>query len=286
MIDLSFERNDKGQVLFAGDNLKLLEDYVIPLIERNDGWSTGHLTKEKFFSNPEDYRGDIDATLQAHPGAGVHVLVDDQKRPLGLLEYILGHVGDLKRDNVRLALTQLREDIDSPLWEKAIEDGLISKESLQDYFFDLDDQLSGKKIYEYIGVVVRPDLQGTKSGVSDKLYQYMQGGYVLGSTSTPLVLAKRRKLFKTTLFFPLLEQRIESVVDLSCLALTIAYMSSKRDDREFGVESHEFFAKRDKSEYMQLAESLLNAAKIENLDYDRLDYILGFEQSQGFIVSY
>lgn len=287
IIKLDFERNSKGHILFNQDNMKKLNTYVIPIIKNNEGWGTGELTPQTFQENPERWREDINSTVTPSQDGEVHIYLQNN-RPIGLLEYI-------KRsfDNVNLdfsnALKEMLKDKGSRHWKKLREYVEIDPSIFNKYFNELEDFVRSRQFYRFIGVALIPELQGKKSGISDILYKKMDNGFIFGRTSTPLVVTKRRKLFKETILFPVRSNEINSLETLSCLTVASARLLSTNPEDlskyDFGISSHAGFVQRDKDEYMELNKSFLEKGKITETDYEKLNSILKVKKGAGVVIS-
>ncbi len=288
LIELKFDRDTTGKLPFTPENLEKLNKYVIPIIAKNRGWATEELTHENFNKDPEKWRDDIDATIEADPNASIYIAMDGEK-PVGLLEYILEDFKELAEEKFSQILWDMMKDRSSKHWDRLLKYSFMDKDIVNKYFSKLQSFITSKKYYKYIGVVLIPELQGKKSGISDIMYKSMSNGILLGSTSTPQVLAKRRKLFKTTLFTPPLTQKIRTLEELAGIVIIAAMLFSKIDEpipeEEFGIETHVGFALRDKNEYMTLAKSFFDKGKITELDYQRLDRTLNYKKGQSSVVS-
>lgn len=279
---IHFERDETGKVILKGKNMDLLFKYVIPIIENNNAWGVTFPTAEDVRKDPEKWRVDIDSTVGDKPNYAVFIAMHGE-RPVGLLEYELQDTRNLTDKNYRETLTSLISDRNDRLWNTVVELGLVTEGIIEKFFPDLKDYIYSKKLYKGIGVVLIPELQGKRSGISDLLYRKMANGFLFGWTSTPQALAKRRKLFPYTLFFPVLDEKIDSIEGLACLALVASYIT--RGEMPYGVRTHPLFTIRDKGETMGLAKSFLEREKITEIDYRRLDSILNYRQAQGAIVS-
>lgn len=280
--ELVFERREDGSPILGGNNMELLLKYVIPIIENNPGWGVTVPIAEDIQVNPEKWQMEINSTVGDKENTKVFIAMDGE-RPVGLLEYQEEETANLLQKDYRETLTSLISQRDHHIWDILVSLGIVTEDVLDDLFPDLKEYIYSKKLYKGIGVVLIPELQGKKSGVSDILYRKMSDGFLFGWTSSPQAVAKRRKLFPYTLFFPLLDEKINSIQALGCLSIVAAYI--KRGEMLYGVEINQKFVKRDKEETMRLVGSFLEKGKITEMDYKRLDYILGFKQAQSAIVS-
>lgn len=285
---MDFERDPSGQVPYTDENIDILLKYVIPVISRNSGWATDELTEESFLDDLEYWRDTINATVLAtHKGQVRVALVDD--KPVGLLEYIQEDFDDMEEVSVSETLWKMLESKEEKSWKKLISYGFLDESILDKYHKDLKEYVTSKKLYRGVGVVVSPELQGKKTGVSDNLYSLLKGGFVIGSTSSPIVLYMRNKIFDETLFFPLLDRNIETLPELACLLVIASRVLTKDvhtlEGFEFGVKTHPEYVLRKRSEYLALTKSFLDAGKITPEDYKRFEYMLNFERGQGGIIS-
>lgn len=286
--EIFFERNDDGQVIFNPQNIELLAKNVIPIVEKNEGWGSKDLTLEKFFGDPNSIRGEIDATVQSSNNSGVHIAYLNS-HPVGLLEYIEVDIFNEEKKSDQI-IVEMINNINSKYWKFLIDSNLLEKPILDDLHSKLLPFFKIKKYYKDIGVVLRSDLQGQKSGISDKLYEIMKPGIVFGYTSSPLVLAKRRKVFDHTYYFPFINEKGDSIESLAALALSVGALFNVEDSEwkpyKFGVRKYKHFVKRDKNEYIELSKQFLAKNKITLDDFEKLSYILDNFQTAGIVVSF
>ena len=52
---VEFERDVDGEVVFTKENVALLQENIIPIIEKNPGWGTENLTSKDFKKHPKKY---------------------------------------------------------------------------------------------------------------------------------------------------------------------------------------------------------------------------------------
>lgn len=288
IIKLELERDNKGMAVFSDKNLELLVKYVIPVIEKNRGWGTEDLTREDFIKNTEKWRSEINATVECGANAEVFIaLVDDE--PVGLLEYQQSDFSNLAEEGFSKVLSDMLDNRSSEYWRHLENPNVADSKVIDKYHSELKDFVLSKKLYYNIGIVLKPDLQGRSLGISDWLYEKLEGGFIMGWTSTPLTVAKRRKLYAYTLFFPVFEGEVNSLVSLGCLTVVAARRIARHPNLpgrfRFGVSKQKGFPTRNEEEYVGLAKELLIKSKINELDYKRLGYILEIEGAQGAIIS-
>lgn len=133
------------------------------------------------------------------------------------------------------------------------------------------------------GIVIRPDLQGKKTGIADELYKLAEGHILFGWTSNPAIVAKHRKLGRTV-FFPTNE----------CDEFSKELVQKSLDDWEndswkklkFGVAQSVYFNEKRGDEYLRLAERLFTEGKITESDCQGLKYIIGLGQAEGAIITF
>ena len=267
------------------ENLKNIEQYILPIIAKNEGWGTKELTIEGFKQNPFQYQEDLDASLFAN----VTIALDDNDKPVGLLEYLketLESPVSVKRMQYINEIVHNRE-----MWETLISREIVDKEIVDGYFPELKDYLKNKNIYSEIGIVVKPELQGKKSGVTEILYEVFSDGIVFGWTSNPLYIAQCHKYFKKTIYFPLFEERITDLEGIATLAILYGDLLTYNEDRllglKFGAIKSPYFVSSRDNYYLELAKSLVNAKKITELDKKRIKYCIDnkFVQSAVFAFS-
>lgn len=290
IIKLNFDREENGQVKFNKKNLDTLTTYVIPIIEKNDGWGTKHVTYANFNKNPENLREDINAVVGDVKGTNVYAVVDKQGKPLGLLEYLEVFYNSKYCQNSTV-LKDMLTSVNCSYWKHVFDLKIVDKDFTERNLDNVKYILTKRPVIKYIGVVVKPSLQGKKSGVSDALYKKMnQQAFLFGWTSSPLVLAKRRKLFKNTLFFPL-QSKISTVEDLTAFVIACDSIFNENHRKslgklKFGVDTYKYFVDRNKKTTMGLAESLLKKGKIKEQDYKNIKYMLDYKKCQGVVISY
>jgi len=261
------------------ENLKSIEKYIIPIIEENEGWDTSNVTLEGFKKDPIQYQNELDATLFAN----VHVALDDEDNPLGLIEFleetVESPVSKGRMDNIKSLLN------DRTAWKRLIEMQVVSESVVEKYFPKLAEFISDKKIYSEVGIVVRPDLQGRKSGVSEFLYELLSDGIQFAWTNNPVIISVNRKLFKNVVYYPLLEEPIDSLEGLITLAILYGDLQTYNEKRwvnlKFGAMNSPYFVTSRDNTYLEIAEALASKSKITKLDVERIKYCLGKESVQG-----
>jgi len=104
VIKLDFKKLPNQSVDLTDEtNLKQIKKYILPIIVQNEGWGTGYLTEEIFFSKPTKYQTDMDATVYDN----VHVYLQNEQ-PVAILEYEEVKPTDVTdtREKVQQILTQ------------------------------------------------------------------------------------------------------------------------------------------------------------------------------------
>lgn len=168
---------------------------------------------------------------------------------------------------------------------------LIGKSIDERMVTDIKNFFKNKNIYTSVGVVLRPDLQGKKTGISDKMYKILSDGIVFGFTSNPIVVRQRRKLFKNTIFFPLMGQKPKSLEEWT--ACLYVYSSRKFPGKGDSVKGLKFGAiysiynvEERWNEYLEIAKGMAEKGKITKLDEKRLEYVLGKKSCASAIISW
>lgn len=278
---LDFKKGEENRTLLDDqENIEKLQRWVMPIIERNEGWGTGELTPEEFEKHPEKFQDHIDATTWGN----VHVLLEGGE-PVALLEFGKTRVSDMQKKKHRLLAELLKgEGIEE--FERAVRKKL-ERERLE----EMGAFLSTREIYTGIGVVLRPDLQGKKSGLSEKLYNIVADGICLGWTSNPVIVRQRRKIFRRTLYFPPWEEFPNGVEEwAACLYVYLYRLDPGVKDEvegfEFGTMSSTHFVESRGGEYLKMAEAMRNEGKISELDEKRIKYVLGRKCCAAAIVSW
>jgi hypothetical protein len=269
--------------LSNASNIKLIQKYVIPIIAENDGWDTKDLTLTEFDKNPLQFQESLDSTLFSN----VHIMLEDDK-PVGLLEYLEETLDNPKSLERMSNLNKLISD--KTEWEELLGLGIIDKVILTKHHPKLNECLSSRKLYSEIGVVVRPELQGKKSGVSDELYGVLKDGVCFGWTNNPIIVRQWKKIFNSTEYFPSLGERpnsLEHVVNLAILyADLLTYTDRTWRGLEFGALDSPYFVSRQGSHYMDVAKKLYSEGKLSDLDFKRIEYCIQKGAVQGAIFAH
>lgn len=133
------------------------------------------------------------------------------------------------------------------------------------------------------GIVIRPDLQGKKTGIADELYKLAEGHTLFGWTSNPAIVAKHRKLGRTV-FFPTNEY------DEFSKELVQKSLNDWENDSwkklKFGVAQSEYFNEKRGDEYLELNDKLFAEGKIIESDHEGLKYIISLLQAEGAIITF
>lgn len=269
---------DNKTILTDKQNIEKLIQWVLPIIEQNEGWGSADLTKEKFLQNPQHFQDEIDATVWKN----VHILLENNQ-PIGLLEF-----GKTNIDEPKDRHTFLNELFEG----KGIEDfnKVMGKQILQTDLLKAKEFLINKPIYTAVGVVLKPDLQNQKTGYADKLYELISDGLVFGMTSNPVIVRKRKTQFKNTLFFPLLGEYPTNHEKWAVCLYVYAYVKSHAPadykDLEFGAMYSPYFVEDRGTKYLELAQHMKNQGKITQNDERRIQYILSKHSCAGAIISW
>lgn len=170
--------------LSDSQNIKKITKYILPIIAQNEGWDTADISPERFKENPFHYQEAIDASLFAN----VHVAISDSGEPVGLIEYLEETIDNplsVERMNNLKKLLKSKEE-----WRFLLDSHFVSEKLLNKYFKELISFFRGKYIYSEIGLTVKPNLQGKRSGVSEELYKILKKGVLFGWTSNPILLSQ------------------------------------------------------------------------------------------------
>jgi hypothetical protein len=285
--EIVFDRDESGKVLYTDENLEKLVKYVVPVIEKNRGWSTEELTLEKFMEDPSEWRDEIDQTVEKYPSSKVHVAVNG-KDAVGLIVYVATGFESAESEFTEV-LEEMVSNRDSDYWSKLHSYVKYDSELLDQHFKSLQKYIFSRTFYRRVGIVVRTDLQGQETGVSDQLYRVMDNGFVFGRTSTPFAVAKRRKVFPESLMFPVSPHEISTLGTFACLTVVAARTFSLHPDSterySFGVITHSTFPVRDKKKYTELNRSFLGRDKISEEDFNSFEQILNYKKAQAAIIS-
>ncbi|MFS8131291.1 MAG: hypothetical protein ACMG57_04915 [Candidatus Dojkabacteria bacterium] len=267
-----------------GDNLKNIEKYIIPVISENEGWGTHDVTLEGFKKNPFQYQDALDATLFAN----VHVGLDELGNPLGLIEFLEetldNPVSKVRMENIKNMITKRSS------WVRLIKMKVVSEEVMNSFFPFLEKFIAGKKIYSEIGIVVRADLQGKKSGVTEALYKLLSDGIQFAWTNNPLIIAIKRKHFSNVHYFPLLGESIVDLEGLAALAILYGDLQTYDESRwvnlDFGAMKSPYFVNSRGNVYLEIAAELAIKGKITKMDEARVKYCLDKDAVQGAIFAF
>lgn len=283
IVKVDFRKGTENQTLLGDpENIQKLVQWVLPIIEKNEGWGTGDLTKESFLQSPRRYQEAIDATVYNN----VHILVEDNK-PIALIEFDKKMFPDRSEELHRTLKGFLQE------WDQRVFREFNTLMRTRVNVSDLPNMqafLQSKPIYTFVGVVLSPELQNKKTGISEMLYQLISDGIVLGYTSNPVIVRQRHKLFNNTLFFPSFDEFPRTIEEWAiCLyvyADRIADEEKNYKGLELGALYSEAFVENRGHGYIQLANEMKNAGKITELDEKRIQYVLSRTSCASAIVSW
>jgi hypothetical protein len=274
-LDLKTDLKNKG-------NLENLYKYVFPIIERNEGWGTGSLTVEEFEKDPGKFQDDIDATVWDN----VHILLEKDE-PIALLEFEETEISDTSKSYHKILIDLLENPADTR-WRILRERGWLIPDKTD--LSLIKSYLISKSIYLSIGIVIKPELQGKKTGISESLYKIISDGINFGWTSNPIIVRQRRKLFKNTLYFPLFNENPKTLEELAIRVYVYAYILSHKEEEykglELGALYSDYFVAQRGDEYIQIAREMAIRDKILPEDLHRIEYILNRRKCAGAIVSW
>lgn len=290
-IEIRVERKSDGSVNVESELTKeVVKKYVLPIIQNNEGWGTKEVTVDNFFTFPKQKIQDIlDPTVGFTSFAKCYIALIDNL-PAGLVQGDFFSPEDQKNSG-HPYMNFLREIFSSPdfyLWKKMITDKEIDASSLQRNFQKAREALALNDIIFSPGIVVRADLQGKKTGLSEYLYQYMKGISVAW-TSNPVVVAKHRKLFKLTSFYPLMGETIISAEDIAMAGCIMADLLNWSEDTwktmPFGSAHSIYFVQERGQEYLTKAAEKVSKGELTQTDLKRLEWILSQTGVHGALVS-
>lgn len=265
------------------ENIRLIRQYVIPVIAQNEGWDTGDLTLEKFNNDPFQFQEPLDSSLFAN----VRIVLDENE-PVGLLEYLEETLEEPKSLERMSNLKKLISD--KTEWAELLDIGILDKPVLDKHFPAIEAYLRNRKLYSEIGITVRPDLQGKKSGIADELYKLLKDGVVFGWTNNPIIVAQWKKSFRSVEYFPLLDERIDTLEHVVNLAILYADLLTYADriwrELEFGALDSPHFITRHGQFYIDVASKLYDKGKLSTLDLKRIQYCIQKGAIQGAIFAH
>lgn len=280
IIELEFRKDkDNKTILTNSENINKIVKWILPIIENNEGWGTKDLVRDNFLKNPQKYQDDIDATLWNN----VHILTLGGE-PAALLEYSKHYFSDqtIQRHKTLTDLFQAR-NFDEP-------SSLLGKKFDPQLAEEVQEFIRKKPIYTNLGLVLRPNLQGKKTGISEKMYAIVNDGIAFGWTSNPIIVRQWRKAFKKMVFFPAYGEFPNNVQEWSvCLYVYADWITHEKDqiaDLEFGTMRSPYFVNDRGEEYIKLAKTISEASKITHLDEKRLRYVLSQKSCAAAIVSW
>ena len=137
-------------------NIEKLVKYVLPIIERNEGWGSGDLTTKMFLDDPKKYQGEVDGTVWKN----VHILMEGGE-PIGLLEFSRTTIDDTKKERHKI-LNELLAGESLNEFNK-----LIGSDIEPTMLPQIREFLLSKPIYTAVGVVLKPSLQNKKTGYAE-----------------------------------------------------------------------------------------------------------------------
>lgn len=280
---INFTRSHSYHVnLTDEDNLDKIREYILPVIEKNDGWGTKSLTKDAFVHNPQNWQDDIDSTIMDN----VHILLENNE-PIGILEYVKEDTNDDKKKHKILRM--ILESFNNRYWKYLLTNDVISKPSKQSVE-KANRFLQDKPLYSSVGVVLHPRLQGKGTGYSEKMYSVISDGIVFGWTSNPIIVRKRRQIFSETIFFPLFNDLIDTSEKLAAVLYVCGDLFSHPykdwQDLEYGALRSPYFVKDRSDEYLSITEGMLKKKKLTQSDAKRIRYVISHEGCAGAIMSY
>lgn len=265
-------------------NLEKIREYILPIITKNEGWDTADVTLEKFEQDPTQFQDALDATLFAN----VHVALDLDGKPAGLIEFLQESIDSpisLNRMNNLKELIYKKEK-----WNELIKLNVIDQNTLDANFSKLESYFKERKLYSELGIVIRADLQGKKSGVSETLYGLLENGIVFAWTNNPVVVAQWRKIFNEFIYYPLLSDERNTLEYVASLAILYADLQTYKPERweqlKFGALNSPYFVSSRSSYYLDLAKSLKDKGKITPTDLERIEYFLSKDSVQGAIFGF
>lgn len=279
ILRLNFNKDENNKTVLSDlENQDKLFQYVFPVIEQNEGWGSGDLTRERFLQNPSKYQDVIDGSVWKN----VHILLVDNN-PVGLLEFGKTSLDEDKERhrilNTLISGTQLES------FNRA-----INKETPHEKLSEMHTFLKTHPIYTAVGVVLKPSLQGKHTGYSNILYEIIKDGLVFGWTSNPVVVRKRHTTFAHTLYFPSYGEFPNSIEEWAVCMYVYAYVVSHDkkdyDGLEFGTMYSPYFVEDRGETYITLAQEMQDKRKISSFDSQRIKYILGRHSCAGAIVSW
>lgn len=255
--------------------------YVIPVIEKNEGWGTKALTKDEFKSNPEKFRQDIQSTLIDNV-----TIVLANGEPVGLLEYESHCLNDenILMDKLREILDGKCEKFKELPIPRYLRKGVeLENEKLRELY-------TITPVYHEIGYVVKPNLQGKSSDVTKKMNEMFSNGIFFAWTSSPIFLRMIKKSFPNILFFPLFSETVDSFEAYAATVLIASDLLSSTDDKweglEFGTLKSEFFVEERGGEYLEIVDSMAKERKLEPLDSKRIMYCIERKSIAGALFGF
>ncbi len=277
---IDFEHDASGKTILTDtETVQKLCKWVLPIIEKNEGWGTGHLTLEKFLHSPSLFQNEIDSTVTGE----TFVMLDNEK-PIALIEYKKKVFPD-HSELVHRLLTDLLSGL--KLTELS---QLMSVPFPHEQLKEIEQFLYHKPLYSYVGVVIKPELQNKKLGISEQLYGVLSDGLVLGYTSNPIVVRKRKSLFTNTLYFPLLDQKLTTSEEwAACLYVYADRLESPVEsstDMPLGALISEQFVEDRGEETIHIGKEMARTNKISQLDLQRIQFVLSKKFCAGAIVSW
>lgn len=285
-------RHTSGSVdLGSNSNIKLINDYLLPVIEKNTGWGTGTLDNGNLWDLPmEDKQLIVDGALGPKSNGTVWFALEDGKS----VGFFLSHVYEPHAfvqpfDDATKTVAAMIGDAENEWWKLAIRNGAVTEDFVLANLVHLNQLLSQNQLHFEYGICLTPSLQGKGTDVADQLFKQVKG-VLQGWTSNPYVVAKSRRLLKGTTYFPLFGDSINDVYGLAAVVCTCASLAGWSNESwknlEFGVGESVYFVEERGDEYLKKSKEFANKGTITKSDTKRIEYVLSRKYLGASIVGF
>lgn len=278
-IKLKIDRNPNGSTNINSEpNRETLDKYIVPIIANNPGWGSGHVTADNIWSLPQgELQNLLDATVGPHADSCCWVLIDNSE-PVGLFQASV----TTPAENYSNTISAMLADSANQWWQ-------IAKTNPGDLLPGAKHIFATKTLYSSYGIALAPKFQGQHTPYASKLYSLASDDILFGWTSNPSVVAKHRKTYPRTYYYPLFGQAVDSPEALVSVILLCASFSNWSNDSwktlEFGAAEDKYFVEDRGEEYIVKAKQFARAGTITDLDAKRVEYVLSQKFCASGIVS-
>lgn len=293
IIKIKIDRNSNGTVnMDSEQNQKYILEYLLPIINYNEGWGTKDLSFDSYSKVPLPKKQFlIDSSFGETKYAVNWIYLDDQNEPQGLFMAKLYTPTDISNPQGKVAktLNQMIANAKSEWWKLLIDQKLVTQKLIDKHLSEVFRIISTTNYYFETGIVIRPELQGKSSGVADALMSLVDG-VQLGWTNSPYFVAKCRKIYFKTLYFPVDAGAIVTSYDLASLVYVCsslaAWSNSSWKSMKFGVAKSNYFVNHRDSGVLDVAEQMVKAGRLLEHDKINIQELIQTDFTQSAVVTF